>query len=392
MLKGPKKFYAIITCLRNAVNVYFGQFLVFYFFTVANYDIKPIATYYIFEYLFLGIGFYFIRHAMKSNNRLTYYRIGIALQALYLSLVMILKENIIHFAPLVGLIYGLSEGFYYFPHNLMESTLIKNEERKKFNGFIQTINNLTSIVLPLIVGYFLMYFSYVEIAKVVFFLMLIIFALSYGFSDEEFQPNKSNLAGFWNLIKKDKVLQQRYLANFLAGLTFSCGALSLVVTVFTIFEFKTSLNLGIITSLFAILTCLTSYFYGAKLKEKSFQGVILISTILYSLSILIFGISPSKGSIVFYQFCNAICLHFMNLIFSWHVSNLANKENVSDEFRTEYFLTSDLVFAVARVSSYLLVLFLVLVFGVSALQYSFFFFSFIIFFFGMILLKMIKNK
>lgn len=390
MLKGTKKYYAFITLLHKAVGVYFGQFLVLYFFTVANYELLPIVTYYIFLYLFLGVGFFSIRHAMKSNNRVSYYRIGIALQALYLALIMLLKENIIYYAPLIGIIYGVGEGFYYFPHNVMYPNLIPDSERQGYDGKINAIGNLISILLPLVVGYFLTYFSYVEIAKVIFFFMVIIFFLSFGFRDEVYIPQKSKLGEFWNFIKQNKMLKKLFFAVFLAGFTFSSGALSLVVTVFTIFEYETSLNLGIITSVFAILTCFASYYFGKFMKKENFKRNVFLCILLYGISILLFGMFPRKSTILFYNFCNAICLHIASLIYTLYVNNYTNQAEIKKEFQTEYFLMIDLFYSISRVLSHLFVLFIALAFGVGALSYSLFLFAVCVFFFGKLLIQMVN--
>ena len=42
---------------KNIINVYFDTFFVFYFFKVANYEVLPLAKYYLTLYLFCGIGF-----------------------------------------------------------------------------------------------------------------------------------------------------------------------------------------------------------------------------------------------------------------------------------------------------------------------------------------------
>lgn len=106
----------------------------FYFFGVANYEVVPLAKYYFTLYLFVGIGFFLIRNSMKGNIKVPYFRIGIALQALYIALIMLLKENIINYIFFVGIIKGIAEGFYYFPKNIIDTEKVNNEGRQKFNG------------------------------------------------------------------------------------------------------------------------------------------------------------------------------------------------------------------------------------------------------------------
>ena len=69
---------------------------------------------------------------MKKNNKVPYFRIGISLQALYISLIMLLKENIINYIILVGMLKGLADGFYYFPKNILNTEKITNDTRQLF--------------------------------------------------------------------------------------------------------------------------------------------------------------------------------------------------------------------------------------------------------------------
>ena len=88
-----KKAVFIISILKNIVEVYFNTFFIFYFFKVANYEVIPLAKYYIALYIFMGLGFFIIRNAMKKNNKVPYFRIGISLQALYIALIMLSKNT-----------------------------------------------------------------------------------------------------------------------------------------------------------------------------------------------------------------------------------------------------------------------------------------------------------
>ena len=48
-----KKAIFFINILKNTINVYFDTFFVFYFFKVANYEVLPLAKYYLTLYLFI---------------------------------------------------------------------------------------------------------------------------------------------------------------------------------------------------------------------------------------------------------------------------------------------------------------------------------------------------
>jgi len=48
-----EKSIFMINILKNIISVYFDTFFVLYFFQVANYEVLPVAKYYITLYLFI---------------------------------------------------------------------------------------------------------------------------------------------------------------------------------------------------------------------------------------------------------------------------------------------------------------------------------------------------
>ena len=77
-----KKTIFIIDMLRTTTTVYFSTFFVFYFLKVANYEIIPLAKYYITTYLFIGISFVLVSKFVKNNYKVEVFRLGVAFKAL----------------------------------------------------------------------------------------------------------------------------------------------------------------------------------------------------------------------------------------------------------------------------------------------------------------------
>ena len=147
-----KKAFTLINILRTIVTIYFDTFFAIYFFDLTNYEILPIAKYYVVVYLALLCGFWLLKNTIKKNNKVPFYRIGISLTSLYLALIMILKDKIVDHIYLVALIKGLGEGFYYYPRNILNTSKIGNQTRRKYDGIVNGINQISNIVIPLMLG------------------------------------------------------------------------------------------------------------------------------------------------------------------------------------------------------------------------------------------------
>lgn len=364
-----KRTIFIIDMLNSTTTVYFSTFFVFYFFNVTNYQIIPLAKYYIMTYLFIGIGFLLISKFIKNNYKVDSFRIGIALKALYVALIMLLKENIINYIFSVAIIDGLSQGLYAYPKNLLNSEKISNEDRQKYSGTINTICQVIAIIIPLLLGVLLTYFSYIQVGKAFFVLYIIMYIVSYGLKDDKhYYKRNLELKEFFNLFKANKELKYVLLKPLLSGLTISSGVMYLIITLYKIYNFKTNLNLGIVTSICSFV-CLIGCFLFKYIKRKNFSKVMLYSGIISFITILLFTFFPSKTSLIIFMFIDNLFITFITLISNMTVNNYSNKEEIKKDLKPEYYLIIDIMYMISRVLGYTLLLMVCLFIGKEYINY-----------------------
>jgi len=365
-----KSVMFLVNVLKNIINVYFDTFFVFYFFKVANYEVLPLAKYYLTLYLFVGIGFYLVRNAMKKNIKVPYFRIGISLQAIYIAMIMLLKENIINYIYLVGFTKGIADGFFHFPKNIMETEKINNNERQKYSGMVNTINKISAIVVPLILGIALTYMSYTDLGKIFFLLFIVMFIISFYIDDKEYYPDKKmETKKFINILKKNKDIRNSLIVPFLAGFTYSSGVMATIVTLTKINIFKTNLNLGFVDSACAVVFLLICILYTSKIKKEYFGKLSIISGIISFITLVIFAIKPSVVILIVYLLvCNSF-IGLINLISNNLNNNLSNCMELKENFKAEYYMARDLLFSISRCTGYLLLLIVCLVFGMEYINY-----------------------
>lgn len=367
-MKEKRAIFAI-DILKNIINVYFDTFFVFYFFKVANYEVLPLAKYYLTLYLSIGIAFYLIRNVMKKNIKVPYFRIGISLQALYISMIMLMKDNIINHIYLVGLMKGFADGFYHFPKNILNSEKISNEDRQKFSGKINTINKISSIIIPLIMGVALTFIDYVNLGKIFFVLFIILFVLSFAIKDERFNIKKSDLKGFFKLLKDKPNLKPIFLIPFLTGFTYSSGVMGLIITLLKINNFKTNLYLGIVDSICAFISLVVCIIFTYKLKKEKFKPVLLVTGILCFIVLIVQSIWNNIFMLIAYLIVRFSCMLIINLISDNVLNNLSNIEEIKQDYKSEYYLLIDIIYSISRSLGYLLLFIICLTVGMDYIQY-----------------------
>lgn len=359
-----KKTILILNILKHTTSAYFDTFFVFYFFQVANYDVVPLAKYYLTLYITIGISFFLIRNAMKQNFKASYYRIGIALEAIYTALIMLLKENIINHIILTAIVKGVAEGLYWYPLNLLNSDRINNEGRQKHEGIIHTISNLISITIPLILGILLTHFSYVEIGKVFFVLFVIMFIISFNLKDHSFNNDKIDIKGFMKILKSNKNIKSTMFKTLCAGLTYSSGVMGLIITLSKINIFKTNLNLGLVESICSILSLLVSIIFMISLKEPKYKNTMLISGIISFIATILFGIYPTKTTLIIYLIVRYSFIVLIDKIGAISNTNLSNKI-LNEGYKAEYYLMIDIMYSISRTLGYLLLFIVCILFGME---------------------------
>lgn len=345
-----------INILKNITGSYFDTFFVLYFFEVANYDVIPLAKYYITAYLFLSIGFVLIKRFIKRNQKTAFFRIGISFQALYIALIMILKEKIVNYVFIVGIIRGLADGIYYFPKNLMDTEKIDNNDRQKFNGIISIISTITSILIPIILGVLLTFYSYVSISKIFFILFVVLYIISFWIKDEgNYSDKKIEWKRFFKLIKTNKDVRNVLYGPLLSGFTYASGVMGVVVTLSKIYNFKTNLNLGIIDSLCAVLTLLSCIVFTT-IKENKFNKIMIWSGIISFVSMIIFAFVPSKIMLIIYLIVRSSFINILSQITGNVRVNLSNCYELKNDLKTEYYLITEFLYSFSRCLGYMLLL------------------------------------
>lgn len=364
-----RKAIFINDVLKNIISVYFDTFFVFYFFKVANYEVLPLAKYYITLYLFIGLGFLLIRRPIKKNIKVPYFRIGISLQAIYIAMIMLLKEKIIDYVYLVGLIKGIADGFYHYPKNLLNTEKITNNNRQKFDGMLNIINKIFSIVIPLCLGILLTFFDYTSLGKIFFMLFIIMYIISFWIKDEEYFDKKFDIKGFLKLFKTNSKLRSAFIAPLLSGLTYSSGVMGTIITLSKIYNFKTNLNLGFVDSLCAALSLLMCVIYALKIKKEKFSIVLFISGIISFLSLAIYAFFPTRTMLIIYLLVRNSFITLINLLSSVIIVNYSNCKEIREKYKPEFYLVRDLIFSFSRCFGYLILLLVCLWCGKEYINY-----------------------
>lgn len=341
--------------LKNILTTFVDSFFVLYFLDVSNSNILPLGIYKLIAVIAIYSVIFLARNFAKSKHRINLMRIGIILDFVYFLTIILLKDKIVDYMYLIGLLYGLEEGFYYSVYNMLESDGIANVERAKFNGSYTAVQSILAIIFPLIFGSLIYSTGFIKSLLVVLVIVAIRIVLSFIFKDKNIpKSNKTNMKKYFELTKNDKKFKKLYILDFFNGITYSEGAFSYIVTIYILKVFSNSFSLGVFTSVFSVITCMLGILFTKFIKKKHYETAIRITTTftIITLCLMIYKCIPL--TIVLFNLFQTISKTIISLINGTNQANLSNTERIQKEFKVEYWLSSETSLIVGRIISYAL--------------------------------------
>lgn len=339
--------------------VFIETFLVAYFLKVTNENITTISIYYIIIYSLLSLGNVLIgriikKYPSKSKQILS---LGIVSRALFILFIVILSEKIATNFILIAIIYAFSEILYWCAHELIYIDVTTNNNRKNYMSIKKILGKLVHIITPIILGTSIELYSFTKIAIYVFGLSLvqIILTLLIKTDIENFKQHKYSFKRFLNYITENKLekIKKYNLAGMAYGIVES--SISTLIVIITVMTFKTSFNLGVLTTIFAICSMISLMLYNKFYNKKNSKLILTLCSIIVVIGVLGLLIDINKTTLIIYNFCYIITFCIFDVVYNTRKGNLV-KECKIENYREEYIGYTSISIGIGRIIGYLLML------------------------------------
>ena len=356
-IKSEQNIIIIMDAIKKKMTIFLGPFLTAYFISTSTNSILNIAIYYIFTYATMALSTLVVAALAEKRNRIKIFRIGIILNFIYILIIILLKEKIINYLPIISILYGISASCYYFPYNLFIINKVKNTERTNYMVKLFITISVVGILFPIIFGSIITITNYILTAVIVLFISLIQIILSFFITDNHNGDlEEYNLKKAWLELKKNKQVINCLAGEFFIGMNICNGALETVMVILILNSFKTNINLGIITSIATLLSILVVKIYGLIYNKRDDKKVIIISSIIPVISLIIFLILKTNTTVIIYKFSYVIFAEILSLVRKIKIFNLSNSKIVNKSNQCEFNAIREVTLNVGRVTGYTLLL------------------------------------
>ncbi len=332
-------------------------------------SVNQIAQYYIAFYLFLGLGSFLMSYLVDRSNRVWYYRLGVFLVGGFIVLIIFLGKDIAKMAFLAGSLYGIALGIYYASYNVMKIEMVPRAHADKFIVVYQVLNKSCNMIFPILLGLLIdnstfVTVSFYVLAFVAIQLILTIFIKSKRPENSSFEPIK-----YIKTLVKDKSYDIKRIKNFYPVI-FSYGLTTIgstIVSLLTVYTFKTNLNLGLFTALFSFTSFMALLLFKRFTKEGHRKVLYIIFSIISILASVIVAIIIEKWSYLIFNGCISL-VHCITAYTSDYQRTVILKKTGQYDNIAEHQVLTEIVINLARVITFVILLVLSLTLDMLGLK------------------------
>lgn len=337
-------------CLINDIlYMFLNTFMVAYFITLTNYDYKLISIYYILSFIGILLTFLIFARTVKNKSQLIVFRSGIILYCIYILTIALLKEKITIYYAYLGIFYGIVQGLFWVAGHTLINEYTKNVENS-FISIKSILGKILKIFFPILFGVSIELTSFSYIAKIVIILSFLQFSFSLLIKDREIISNKEyNLKEYLNYIKDNKKFKIVYKIGLCDGVVHFL--LETLITILIVMTFKTTISLGILTTIFSICSMISIYVF--QYKFKSTKNILKFSCLAMVISMFLLLLNISKITIIIYNLCNSLFLVLLLNTAETKSYNIINEDKkVIKDYIVEHQITWQIALNISRITSY----------------------------------------
>lgn len=374
----------VLNNLKDVVRIFGNLFLSIYFFNINDGDLIEVLRYWLLYSASNLIYRYVICKFINTKNIIKLYRLSLFANLITVSILLILRENIINYIYIFALLQSFAISLYYATYENITCNINKNNSYKKYFSIDSLLSNLMSILAPLCLGALIETFSYIVAFGVLFIITIACFILSLFLNNENIQCHKLEISKYFKSIKNKKIYQKTILQNFFDGFN-TWGPVGVLTTIIIYSQISNETIVGGINSMSNIIGVLFSLLCIKVINKSNFGKLIVPTTIIIFLLTIPISINFNIILVCIYIILNQIGIVITDINGNSLTYELI-KEITEPKYQNDYLWNIQFIFDIGRIVGYSLVLL------VSYYWYDYLKYLFIIFSFGFVIRSLIINN
>ncbi len=374
----------VLNNLKDVVRIFGNLFLTIYFFNITDRDFIEVLKYWLLYSSSNLIYRFVICKFINTKNVIKLYRLSLFANFITVSILLVLRENIINYIYIFALLQSFAISLYYATYENITCNINKNNNYKKYFSVDSLLSNLMSILAPLCLGTLIETFSYIVAFGVLLIITIACFIFSLFLNNENIECQKLEISKYFKSIKNKKIYQKTILQNFFDG--FNTGGPVMVLTTILIYSHISNETIvGGINSMSNIMGVLVSLLCIKVINKRNFGKLIVPSTIIIFLLTIPISINFNIILICIFIILNQISIVITDINGNSLTYELL-KEITELKYQNDYLWNIQFIYDIGRIVGYSIVLL------VSFYWYDYLKYLFILFSFGFVIRSLIINN
>ncbi len=341
---------------HNISKLFLGTFVVSFLMHYSVNEIVSVSAYRLFYYFAICLTFILSTAWCKTGNKTTLFGMNIITRIVLLGLIALLGARAADYVILLGVLYGVFDGFYNLPMYAMIIEKVPYKRMVFFLGTKTAIKNIFQILFPVIMGYFITTQSLQNTAWVILGILAIETFMLFLLSPSQKTSEKPvNFVGFYKTIRHNSTVLKQYFAEVFCSFA---DVLETIVTMYIVYVFFTDMNLGIWTTVFTICTIIASWLFGRFCTRRDYKWVVWLCSILMLSTTTFLYLNVNHFSTLSYAFASTVCLEILNQISGANSLNIAKTKFIPSEYCAEYLVGRAIAMFIGRWVAFVLLMYL----------------------------------
>ncbi len=343
------KFERIIVCFsvfHGISQLFLGTFVVSFLIHNSINEIVSVSLYNLFFYFAIMLSFVLMIGRCKHGNIKVIFGTHIIIQMFLIALIAMLGAHAANWVMVLGMLYGVQKALYNMSQQQMVIDKIDAKRMIFYCGTDAAATNIAKILVPIILGTLITMGSLQNIAWLMVFMGIIELGMLFMIPPiQNHCENRAELCKFMRQSLKAPCLRDLYHAEFLRGLAYE---LETVGVLYIVYVFHTDMNLGIWTTVFAILTAMATWCFGRFCSKRDFGWVVGLCSALLIARIIWLIFEANRFSVLAYSGTLALSVAMMDQACSVIVLNLAKTKLIAQKYRAEYLAARQVIAFIGR--------------------------------------------
>ena len=359
MNKNIKRLIAIGT-LTGIIEIYRDTFSTARMYEMAGNSIQTISIYYMVEYFCIVMTFLLLGSKIKAFP-MKALRIGIILNLALLTAIMLFDDDIMRYYIPFAIVVGVAMGTYYSPFAVLVG--IYNDNAIRYCTISKIFNDIVSMVFPVTIGVYINNTSFISVTICIMVVSVIQIVISLGIENVVVTETKCDIINFLKYVKSaknGKKIFNYYKIGFFNGIVSS--VLDRTVLLLIMMVFGSSMQLGILNTLFAIFSIFTTWLIKKYYKGKKSKTIIAISAVMPLIAVMVLFVRTSTSTVIFYRVINSVFICILSMMTNIERYDCLD-EDMKKVFVAEHQAMAEVTLGIGRIFGLLILLIMSIVIG-----------------------------